>query len=116
MRLHETSPRSGNPDEIIAPASPSGADTFLRLLSYIRPYWPWMGLTIFALIVSSLLGLVLPLVVRNLIDFVIVNKDFTNLNMVTVGLLVVFLLQALFSFTQHITLAYICLLYTSRCV
>ena len=66
-----------------------------------------MGLTIFALIVSSLLGLVLPLVVRNLIDFVIVNKDFTNLNMVTVGLLVVFLLQALFSFTQHITLAYI---------
>ena len=107
MRLHGTSPRSGNPDEIIAPASPSGADTFLRLLSYIRPYWPWMGLTIFALIVSSLLGLVLPLVVRNLIDFVIVNKDFTNLNMVTVGLLVVFLLQALFSFTQHITLAYI---------
>ena len=107
MRLHGTSPRSGTPNEIIAPASPSGADTFLRLLSYIRPYWPWMGLTIFALIVSSLLGLVLPLVVRNLIDFVIVNKDFTNLNMVTVGLLVVFLLQALFSFTQHITLAYI---------
>ena len=62
MRLHGTSPRSGNPDQIIVPASPSGADTFLRLLSYVRPYWPWMGLTIFALIVSSLLGLVLPLV------------------------------------------------------
>ena len=107
MRLHGTSPRSGNPDQIIVPASPSGADTFLRLLSYVRPYWPWMGLTIFALIVSSLLGLVLPLVVRNLVDFVIVNKDFTNLNMVTAGLLAVFLLQALFSFAQHITLAYI---------
>mgnify|MGYP001157449844 FL=1 len=107
MRLHGKSHRSGKPDEIIAPASRSSVNTFLRLLGYVRPYWRWMGLTIFALIVSSLLGLVLPLVVRNLVDFVIVNKDFTNLNMVTVGLLVVFLLQALFSFTQHITLAYI---------
>jgi len=77
------------------------------LLGYIRPYWRWMALAIFALIASSLLGLVLPLVVRNLVDFVIVNKDFTNLNMVTAGLLVVFLLQALFSFIQHITLAFI---------
>ena len=107
MRLHGKSHRSGKPDEIIAPASRSSVNTFLRLLGYVRPYWRWMGLTIFALIVSSLLGLVLPLVVRNLVDFVIVNKDFTNLNMVTVGLLVVFLLQALFSFIQHITLAYI---------
>ena len=58
------------------------------------------------MIISSLLRLVLPLVVRNLVDFVIVNKDFTNLNRVTIGLLVVFLLQSGFSFVQQLTLAY----------
>ncbi|MCB8933829.1 MAG: ABC transporter ATP-binding protein [Candidatus Promineofilum sp.] len=79
---------------------------FLRLLGYIRPYRLWLAAAVVALIISSLLGLVLPLVVRNLVDFVIVNKDFTNLNRVTIGLLVVFLLQSGFSFVQQLTLAY----------
>ncbi len=107
MRLNAaTRRRSKNPDELTTPITRSGVSTFVRLLSYVRPYWPWMTLAIFALIISSLLGLVLPLVVRNLVDFVIVNKDFNDLNMVTAGLLVVFLLQSAFTFVQQITLAY----------
>ncbi len=83
-----------------------GVGLFLRLLGYVRPYRLWLAAAIVALIISSLLGLVLPLVVRNLVDYVIVNKDFTNLNRVTIGMLVVFLLQSLFSFVQQLTLAY----------
>jgi subfamily B ATP-binding cassette protein MsbA len=41
------------------------------------------------------LGLVLPLVVRNLVDFVFINKDFVDLNRVTVALVVVFIFQSL---------------------
>ena len=97
---------SKNPEEAITPVSRSSVKTAVRLLGYVRPYWRWMALTIFALTVSSLLGLVLPLVVRNLVDYVIVNKGINDLNLVTIGMLVVFLLQAVFSFIQHITLAY----------
>jgi subfamily B ATP-binding cassette protein MsbA len=81
--------------------------TFARLLRYIRPYWRWMAVAVFALVVSSLLGLVLPLVVRNLVDFVFINKDFVDLNRVTVALVVVFIFQSLFTFIQQMALAYV---------
>ncbi len=74
-------------------------------MQYIRPYWHWMVAAVVALIVGSLLGLVLPLVVRNLVDFVLVHKDFNDLNRMTLGLLVVFILQAAFGYVQQITLA-----------
>ena len=84
-----------------------GIATFSRLLRYIRPYWRWMTVAVVALIISSLLGLVLPLVVRNLVDFVFVNKDFGDLNRVTIALVVVFVFQALFTFIQQMALAFI---------
>jgi subfamily B ATP-binding cassette protein MsbA len=89
------------------PITRGGVATFARLLRYIRPYWRWMAVAVFALVVSSLLGLVLPLVVRNLVDFVFVNKDFADLNRVTVALVVVFVFQSLFTFIQQMALAYV---------
>jgi len=74
MRRRIAPRRATNPDD--APPPPitrGGVTTFARLLRYIRPYWRWMSVAVFALIVSSLLGLVLPLVVRNLVDFVFVR-------------------------------------------
>ena len=95
-----------NPEDAVPPLTRGGVNTYIRLLGYVRPYGRWMAVAFIALIVSSLLGLVLPLVVRNLVDFVIVNKDFADLNRVTAGLLLVFVLQSAFTFVQQITLAY----------
>lgn len=102
-RIGRRAPKTG---EERPPINRSGVATFGRLLRYIRPYWRWMTVAVIALIISSLLGLVLPLVVRNLVDFVFVNKDFADLNRVTVALLVVFVFQALFTFIQQMALAY----------
>ncbi|MEZ4594896.1 MAG: hypothetical protein R3D55_27700 [Chloroflexota bacterium] len=44
--------------------------TFGRLLGYVRPYRKQMTFSIILLLVSTLLGLVLPLVVQNLVDVV----------------------------------------------
>ncbi len=107
MRRRRAPRQTANADE--APPPPitrGGVTTFARLLRYIRPYWRWMSVAVFALIVSSLLGLVLPLVVRNLVDFVFVRKDIGDLNMVTLGLLVVVVFQSLFTFIQQMALAY----------
>ena len=93
-------------DEGTPPINRSGLTSFKRLLGYVRPYWKWMVVAMAALIVSSLLGLVLPLVVRNLVDYVIVNKNFADLNRVTVGLVMVFVFQSVFTFIQQMALAY----------
>ena len=94
-------------DDAPPPITRSGVATFARLLCYIRPYWRWMVVAVFALVVSSVLGLVLPLVVRNLVDFVFVNEDFGDLNRVTVALLIVFVFQSLFTFIQQMALAFV---------
>ena len=79
---------------------------FRRLLVYIKPYWLVMTISIIALLFSVALGLVLPLVVRNLVDIVLIDNDLIQLNTLAVGLLVVFALQAVFSFVHRLTIAY----------
>jgi len=82
-------------------------NTFGRLLRYVRPYLKWMLLSIFMLLISVSLGLILPLVIRNLVDIVLVDKNFTRLNQLAVGLFVVFILQGVTSFINQIALAYV---------
>ncbi len=98
---------TAKPDNPPPPITRGGVATFARLLRYIRPYWRWMVVAVFALVVSSVLGLALPLVVRNLVDFVFVNKDFRDLNWVTMILLIVVVLQSLFTFVQQMALAFV---------
>ena len=79
---------------------------YRRLLSYIRPYWKWMTVSIIALVFSVGLGLILPLVVRNLVDIVLIDKSLLQLNQLAIGLLIVFALQTVFSFFHRLTLAF----------
>jgi len=92
-------------DDANPPISRGGVTSFRRLLGYVRPYWKWMTVAVIALVISSLLGLVLPLVIRNLVDFVFVRKEMADLNMVTLGLLAVVVFQSVFTFIQQIALA-----------
>ncbi len=81
--------------------------TFGRLLRYVRPYFKWMVLSIIMLLISVSLGLILPLVIRNLVDIVLVDKNFPRLNQLAIGLFIVFLLQGVASFVNQIALAFV---------
>ncbi|MCB8926280.1 MAG: ABC transporter ATP-binding protein [Ardenticatenaceae bacterium] len=81
--------------------------TFGRLLQYVRPYRKQMAFSITLLLFSTLLGLVLPLVVQNLVDVVLIDKNQVRLNQLAIGLFVVFIVQALFSFGHRLSLAYV---------
>jgi len=81
--------------------------TYRRLLKYVRPYSKWMIISIIALLFSVGLGLVLPLVIKNLVDVMLVDNDMSTLNQVAVGLMGVFVLQAVFSFVHQLTLAFV---------
>ncbi len=81
--------------------------TYRRLLAYVKPYRKRMAFSVLMLLFSVLLGLVLPLVIQSLVDGVLIDKDVTRLNQLGLGLIVVFVVQAIFSFAHRITLAYV---------
>ncbi len=96
-----------DPDTKATRLSRESLHTFGRLLEYVRPYRKQMIFSITLLLFSTLLGLVLPLVVQNLVDVVLIDKNLTRLNQLAIGLFVVFILQALFSFGHRLTLAFV---------
>ncbi len=101
-RSYEPDPNARAPRLSLAALGP-----FHRLLSYVRPYWRRMALSIVALLVSTALGLALPLVVRSLVDIVLVQQSLATLNRLALALLAVFALQAIFGFAHSLTLAYV---------
>ncbi len=78
-----------------------------RLLRYVQPHIKWMVVSIIALLFSVGLGLILPLVVRNLVDLIFVENDLQRLNRLAVGLFGVFILQSIASFIHRLSLAYV---------
>ncbi len=78
-----------------------------RVLRYLRPYWKRMVLACIALIGATLLGLIFPMVVKNLLDEVLILESSAQLNRLTLGLMGVFLLQSVFKFVQNYQLAYV---------
>ena len=82
-------------------------NTYIRLLRYVRPYIKWMVVSVIALLFSVGLGLILPLVIRNLVDLILVDNDLAQLNRLAIGLFLVFILQSVFSFVHRLSLAYV---------
>jgi subfamily B ATP-binding cassette protein MsbA len=78
-----------------------------RLFGYLKPYRGRMALAILALLFSSGFGLAFPLVIVRLLDSVTKAKSFAPLDMLAGLLVVIFLLQAVFSFFQTYLLSYI---------
>jgi subfamily B ATP-binding cassette protein MsbA len=66
-----------------------------------------MAVSTIALLFSVGLGLILPLVIRNLVDLILVDNDLPQLNRLAIGLFIVFILQAIASFVHRLSLAYV---------
>ena len=101
-RSHENTPNTPR-----AKLDRSTLRVFGRLLQFVRPYRLWMILAALALLISTLLNLVLPLVIRNLVDVVFADSDLTFLNRLAYFLFAIFALQAVFSFVHRYTLAFV---------
>ncbi|RME73658.1 MAG: ATP-binding cassette domain-containing protein [Chloroflexi bacterium] len=78
-----------------------------RVLGYVRPYTGRLVLAAISLVFGTVLGLALPLVIRSVVDGVFVARDLTLLNRLALLLLVIFLVQAVFSFINRYYLAYV---------
>ena len=80
---------------------------FRRVLRYVQPYRGWMTFSIVTLLVTTGLGLILPWVVQNLVDYVLIDKDLARLNQLGTLLFAVFIVQGVFSFAHRLSLAYV---------
>jgi len=79
-----------------------------RLLAFIRPYRSRLVAAVGAVVVSSVMGLVFPLVVGRLVDSALVDTssgDTSSLNRIALALLAVFAVQAVFNYVQQYQLA-----------
>jgi ATP-binding cassette subfamily B protein len=59
----------------------------VRVWGYARPYWRSLALMLVAIGVIALVGLVPPLLYRDLIDNVLPNRDFSRLNWLALGMI-----------------------------
>jgi ATP-binding cassette subfamily B protein len=72
-----------------------------RVLDYARPYWRSLALMLAAIGVTSLIGLVPPLLYRDLIDNVLPNRDFARLNLLALGMIGIPLVSGLIGVAQR---------------
>jgi ATP-binding cassette subfamily B protein len=66
-----------------------------RVFGYAKPYWGLVATVLATILVNSILGLISPLLFRDLIDHVIPNRDYTRLNWVALALIGVPILSEL---------------------
>ncbi|MEW5718325.1 MAG: ABC transporter ATP-binding protein [Chloroflexota bacterium] len=76
-------------------------DLLVRVAAYARPYAFKIALTLGAILVASLLGLVPPLLYRDLIDHALPQKDFARLNLLALGMIGIPLLDGLIGVGQR---------------
>jgi len=72
-----------------------------RVLAYSRPYWRSLTLMMAAIGAIALIGLVPPLLYRDLIDNVLPNRDFTRLHWLALGMIGIPVLSGLISVGQR---------------
>ncbi len=94
-------------DEKRLPITRERLNDYARLLRYVRPYRSRLILAMLALSAGTLLGLIMPLIIRNVIDVVFIEVDLTLLNRFTWLLMLIFAVQAFFSFFNRYHTGYV---------
>lgn len=80
---------------------------YVRLLKYIKPYYRRLGLAIFCIIMAAAANLYVPWIIKDMIDKVLAERDMMMLNVIAVGIVVVFFLRGLFYYGQSYLVSFI---------
>lgn len=80
---------------------------YKRLILFITPYWKQLLLAIVCIIMSAAANLYVPWIIKDMIDKVLMEKDMVLLNVIAIGIVVVFLFRGIFYYGQSYLVAYI---------
>jgi len=80
---------------------------FLRLLKYMTKYWPAVALAMSCVVAVTYLNVVVPLIVREIVDKVLVRSMYDQLAWLSLSIILVAALRSIVSFTQRFSQQYI---------
>jgi ATP-binding cassette, subfamily B, bacterial MsbA len=80
---------------------------FSKILRYAKPYSKGIAFAFLCLTVTSVITLALPLMVRNMINVVVVEKNAAALNSLTLDIIGVIAFQMVFGITQNYILGFV---------
>ena len=74
--------------------------SYKRLLRFIVPYKKKLSIAVVCMAFSGLSNVVVPWVIKDVIDKVLAQKDVHTLNLICVGILALFIFRGFFYFWQ----------------
>ena len=80
---------------------------FAKILKYARPYMKSIFFAFLCLVLTSMISLILPLIVRNMINAVMVLKNAELLNGLARDLIIIILFQAVFAVIHNYILGFV---------
>ena len=80
---------------------------FAKILKFARPYTKSITFAFIGLLLTSMISLLLPLIVRNMINAVVILKNVDLLNNLTRDLVIIILFQAVFAVTHNYILGFV---------
>lgn len=72
--------------------------SYLRLLKYCTPYIGRLAAALSCMLVASILSIVPPWLLKNVVDDVLIKKQMDILNMLALGVIAIYTLKAIFSY------------------
>ncbi|BEU88506.1 ABC transporter ATP-binding protein [Selenomonas sp. TAMA-11512] len=80
---------------------------YLRLIRYIRPYKQRIIIAILCIILAAACQLYVPWIMKDMIDDVLTEQNFTMLNMIIGGVIVIFFFRGGFYYGQNYLVSYV---------
>ncbi len=80
---------------------------YLRLLSYVKPYWKIFAASLLAMVVAAATEPMLPALLKPLLDGAFVNKDDTLIRLVPLFILLIFFVRGLATFISTYTINWV---------
>jgi ATP-binding cassette subfamily B protein len=72
-----------------------------RVAKHARPYWKGVAIILIAIFFTSLLGLIPPLLIREIIDHALPEKNIVSLNLLALGMIIIPLINGLLGVAQR---------------
>ena len=80
---------------------------FGEVIKYARPYTKVLIFSFFCLALTSIISLMLPLIVKNMINAVFIEKNVEALNSLTIDLVITILFQVIFAIIHNYVFSYV---------
>jgi ATP-binding cassette, subfamily B, bacterial MsbA len=85
----------------------SSAEVYGRLLGHVRPYWPMFAVAVLTMILTAATEPVLPALLKPLLDGSFVKRDMSNIHLIPVAIVGLFVLRGVFSYVGDYALAWV---------